>query len=132
MSLDVLIVDDHEPMRAMLRAVLERSGAAARVREASCGAQALALMAERSAQLVLCDQSMPGMSGVELLLRLRATPAHAGVRVLLLSGHTDAEFTKAAEAAGADAVLVKPIKPSALLRAIAVLAPAAAPAAIRA
>lgn len=125
MSLDILIVDDHAPMRMMLRAVLERSGVPVHVREAGSGAKALALLLEQPADLVLCDQSMPHMSGVELVLRLRGEPRHAGLRVIMLSGHADPEFTRAAQSAGADAILLKPVKPSLLLRTISALMPGA-------
>jgi two-component system sensor histidine kinase EvgS len=119
--LDVLIVDDHEPMRAMLRRVLERAGA--RVGEAATGEQALAAFAAAPAPLVIFDQSMPGMSGIELTRALR-TQSDC-VKLVMLTGHAKADIAVAARAAGADAVLVKPIAPSALLAAIASLTSAA-------
>lgn len=117
LALDVLIVDDHEPMRAMLRKVLERAGVAS-VRDAASGKAALELLQERSAQLILVDQTMPEMDGLTLVDRVRADPSYAGARVIMLTGRADAPHAEAARNAGVDAVLVKPVAPSELLAAI--------------
>lgn len=124
MNLDVLIVDDHEPMRALLRTVLERAGAM--VRTAESGAEAMGLLDEGGADLVICDQNMPGMSGTELVQTLRADARHARARVIMVSGRAEAAFTEAARSAGVDRVLVKPILPSTLIATIADLMRAAA------
>lgn len=124
MSFEILIVDDHEAMRMMLRRMLERAGA--QVREAHNGAEALRALSQRGAHLVLCDQNMPGMSGIELVRTLRADRNQTRTRMMILSGNTEAGFTEAAQAAGADAVLAKPILPSKLLDAISQVMRAAA------
>ena len=116
-GLDVLIVDDHAGMRAMLRAVLERASVA-HVREAPDAAQALALAAERAPQLMLVDQRMPEMNGLELIARLRADARCAASRIIVITGHIDANFREAAKSAGADMVLGKPVSPRDLLAAI--------------
>lgn len=117
-ALDVLIVDDHPAMRALLRKVLERAGAAS-VRDAAGGAEGLALLAQQAAQLILVDQTMPGMDGVAFVEQVRAQGAAA--RIMMITGRGDARTAETARAAGADAVLVKPIAPSDLLAAIAAL-----------
>lgn len=114
-ALSVLIVDDHEPMRALLRKVLERAGAA-EVRDASDGAAGLALLEQGSADLILVDQTMPGMDGATFVTRARA--AGSGARVLVITGRGDAATRDAAHAAGADGVLVKPVSPRDLIAAI--------------
>ena len=114
MTLSVIIVDDHAPMREMLNAVFSRAGAA--VREAGDGATALALFDAAPADLVVMDQSMPGMSGVALIAALRARSSTLGL--ILISGHKDAALTAEARAAGADAVLVKPVSPRALMETV--------------
>lgn len=116
--LDALIVDDHAPMRVMMRRILEKSGVVASIREARQAAEAITLLNESGAGLVLCDQSMPGMSGVELIGALRADPRHARTCILLISGHADTALAERARAAGANGVLVKPISARALLEAI--------------
>ncbi len=117
LALDVLIVDDHEPMRAMLRKVLERAGVEA-IRDAASGKAALDLLQERNAQLILVDQTMPEMDGLALVERVRADPSCTGVRIVMLTGRADAAHAEAAHKAGVDAVLVKPVAPSELLAAI--------------
>ncbi len=114
-DLDVLIVDDHEGMRAMLRKMLERAGVGA-VRDAASGAAALALLAARDADLVLCDQTMPEMDGLSFLRAARAAGSQA--RAIVISGRDDAGFADEARAAGAATVLVKPVSPRDVLAAI--------------
>lgn len=112
--LDVLIVDDHEGMRALLRTVLERAGAA-RVRDAGGAAEALALIAAAAPSLILVDRRMPEMDGLAFIARVRATEAFAGVRIIMLTGDADLVARQAALTAGADAVLAKPVSPRTLL-----------------
>ncbi len=112
-SLDILIVDDHEPMRAMLRKVLERAGVEA-IRDAANGTAALALLREKPAQLILVDRNMPGMDGAAFIAHVRADPRLAAAHILMITG----DARQAENAAGADAVLVKPVAPRDLLAAI--------------
>lgn len=116
-ELDVLIVDDHEAMRVMLARVLVRAGVT-QVRMASSGMEALALLAERPASLVLADQRMPGMDGLSFVTAVRGEERLRGALVIMISGATDVAHFDAAREAGADAVLVKPVSPRALLDAI--------------
>lgn len=111
-DLDILIIDDHEAMRTLLRTVLTRAGARA-VREAANGAAALAQLAERSASLILVDQSMPGMDGTAFVQQARANGSTA--HIVMITGHADGRHTDAAVAAGVDALLVKPVTPRALI-----------------
>jgi two-component system chemotaxis response regulator CheY len=114
-ALSVLIVDDHEAMRALLRKVLERAGIDD-VRDAQNGASGLAMLGERSADLILVDQTMPQMDGVTFVEHARA--AGSAARIAMITGRGDARTSDAARAAGADAVLVKPVAPRDLLAAI--------------
>jgi two-component system chemotaxis response regulator CheY len=116
-ELDVLIVDDHEGMRVLISRVLVRAGVAG-VRAAASGAEALEQLRERPAALVLADQNMPGMDGLAFIRAVRADGALGGPRIIMISGQTSAEHAAAARAAGADAVLVKPVSPRQLLQAI--------------
>ncbi|ANP45601.1 response regulator [Candidatus Viadribacter manganicus] len=119
-DLDVLIVDDHEGMRTLLTRVLVRVGVT-RVRQAANGADALAALKARPASLVLADRNMPGMSGLAFIEAARADTALAHARIIMISGDTSAEHRAAARAAGADAVLEKPVTPRSLLNAIEAL-----------
>ncbi len=123
-DLDILAVDDNAGMRALLERVLTAAGAT--VRSAASGAEALAHMEERVAHIVLCDQTMPSMSGIELTRRLRAAYGADPV-IVILSGHNDVAD---ARAAGVDDLLMKPISPRFLLERIeALLSARARPAA---
>lgn len=119
-ELDVLIVDDHEAMRTLIARVLVRAGVA-QVRTAANGVEALQKLRERPATLVLADQNMPGMDGLAFIAAVRAVSsgAHLGApRIVMVSGQTSAQHAEAARAAGADAVLVKPVSPRDLLQTI--------------
>ena len=83
MSHQILIVDDEKNIRRMLSIIFESEGYA--VREALTGEGALASMADRAADLVLLDVGLPGISGIDVLARLRA--AHPEAAVVLISGH---------------------------------------------
>lgn len=113
--LDVLIVDDHEAMRLLLRKVLERAGAE-RVRDAGDGAAGLAALADSAASLILVDHRMPDMDGTAFIARVKQSGAAA--KIIMITGHAEPRYAEAARAAGADDVLTKPISPSALVRAI--------------
>jgi DNA-binding NarL/FixJ family response regulator len=123
-ALDVLIIDDHAGMRDLLTRVLTAAGASS-VREAPDAETALALLAERMASLILADQNMAGMSGLDFVRRFRAQYG-ARASVLMLSGQEDAEFGAKALVAGADGALPKPVSPRTLLDAIATIIGAAA------
>ena len=83
----VLVVEDEQPLRAMIRRLLQREGYT--VLEADNGAQALRLLEEatgRTVELVLTDVRMPLMGGRELAAALaRSQP---GLPVVLMSGFT--------------------------------------------
>lgn len=117
-ALDILIVDDHAGMRALLSTVLARAGAE-RVRQAASGAEALALLEERPAALILADQMMPEMDGIAFTEQVRAEGSDA--RIIMITGRAEPRYAEAAAAAGANAVLVKPISPRALIEAIEAL-----------
>ncbi len=99
----------------MLQALKEKG---ARVREAGDGAQALDLLRAQPANLILVDQLMPGMDGVELISAVRSEPGIAGARIVMITGYAETSVTKTAEAAGADLVLAKPLAPAALVSAL--------------
>jgi two-component system, chemotaxis family, chemotaxis protein CheY len=114
-SLDILIVDDHDPMRAILEKALRAAGADS-IRSAEDAGQALALLAERPADLVIADLMMPGMDGLAFVAALRADARLAHARIVMITGY--ANVADEARAAGADVVLLKPIAPPELLAAI--------------
>ncbi|MGE0812749.1 MAG: response regulator [Vicinamibacterales bacterium] len=113
----VLIVDDEPTLRRMVRLTLEDLH---EVHEAGDAAQALeAVRAHGPFDVVLLDQKMPGMSGVELLGELRRVSP--STRVVMLTAHASLDLATAALAGGASHFLAKPMTP-ALLRAAVIAA----------
>jgi diguanylate cyclase (GGDEF)-like protein/PAS domain S-box-containing protein len=81
----LLLVDDEENVLMSLKRILRREGYL--ILTASDGEEALKLMAENEVSVLLSDQRMPGMSGVELLRRVKVM--HPKVVRMILSGYTD-------------------------------------------
>ncbi len=101
----ILIVDDDASHRRMLAEALESQGYA--VRQAVDGPAALDALASHSVDLALLDIRMPGMSGMELLERIRRV--HAALPVVMVTAHGDVRTAVAAIKIGAHDFLEKPI-----------------------
>lgn len=86
MALNVLIVDDSATMRAMVIKTLQMSGAPlGKVLQASDGQAGLDVLASEPVDVVLVDINMPVMNGMEMIERMRATPALAALPVIVVS-----------------------------------------------
>lgn len=70
--------------------------------------QAIALLRERRPSVILMDVNLPGMDGVALTERLKSTPAHADIPVLMLTGEARRETLDRSRLAGAAGFIVKP------------------------
>jgi CheY-like chemotaxis protein len=103
----VLVVEDDEDSREVLRLIVESCGAT--VRLAVDGAEALARVGEARPDLVLCDLRMPGVDGFTFLERLRADPRSRHVRVVAVTALDSDEDVARTWAAGFDGHVVKPI-----------------------
>ncbi|MEQ1491645.1 MAG: response regulator, partial [Terricaulis sp.] len=84
-DLDVMIVDDHEAMRALLARVFTKVGVA-NLRAVADAAAALASLRERPASLILADKNMPGMDGLAFLTAVRGESAFGAPKIIMLSG----------------------------------------------
>lgn len=104
----VLVVDDERFMRLQVRQVLQREGF--EVFEAESGGQALACLDEVRPDLVLVDGLMPDMDGVECCRRILASPGHAHLPVLMITGLDDRASIDQAFAAGALDFVTKPVQ----------------------
>ncbi|MFI9383149.1 response regulator transcription factor [Kutzneria sp. NPDC052558] len=101
---DVLVVDDDRGVREALRRGLALENFT--VREAADGAAACAEIAARPPAVVVLDVAMPGMSGIEVMRRLRAEGWT--LPVCMLSARDEVDDRVAGLAAGADDYVVKP------------------------
>lgn len=118
----VLVVDDDPDTRLLLRSFMEDAGF--RIKEAEDGNAALAALDDREDPftLVTLDLDMPGMSGLEVLEKIRSRVATASVPVVVATGLDDPEVELELFEAGADDFIVKPVDPPRfLLRVQAVL-----------
>src|SRR5690349_3548740 len=103
----VLVVDDSDSLRRLLAYVLGSDGHT--VVQAADGNHGLKLLTSEPFGVAVLDVMMPGIDGLTLCRILRKTPAAGSVKVLIVS----AAVTEAqALAAGADAFLSKPFRPS--------------------
>jgi len=93
----VLLVDDDEAVRGVVRGGLEMRGY--RVLDAASGASALALAAAERPQIAVIDYAMPGMDGAETAERLRAIAP--GLPIILASGYADTAAVEKALGEGA-------------------------------
>lgn len=112
-KLDVLVVDDEQWAADGLARFVRSFGHGCRV--ASDGDEALRLMADGQANVVISDWDMPGMSGAELCKRIRNAANDAPYTYFIfLSGFDDREHLFAAMEAGADHYQRKPVDLDAL------------------
>jgi CheY-like chemotaxis protein len=113
--LDVLVLDDSRPMRALLRALLGDLGVGS-VRDHPDAASAMADLRRRPADIVLADWVMPPPDGLAFTRALRALPDAVLRRtpVLMVTAHAEAWRVRAARDAGVTEFLAKPVAPRAL------------------
>ncbi len=112
----LVIVDDHQIVRAGLQQILEIDPTMTVVGTAGDGSAALALVALHHPDVVLMDLSMPTMDGVEATKRIKA--ADPNTLIIVLSSYGDEAHVVRALEAGADGYLLKHSEPEQLVRAI--------------
>lgn len=113
----LLVEDDPRDVEWTLRAF--RCGKVNnQVTVARDGERALELLQQDEAlfQLVLLDLRLPGLSGFEVLRRLKADPRTASLRIVVLTGSSYARDVEVCRRLGVDAYLVKPVDPESLFR----------------
>jgi two-component system chemotaxis sensor kinase CheA len=104
-EVSVMVVDDALTIRELQKSILERAGY--RVRTASNGAEALAMLATEDTTLVLTDIEMPKMDGFALIEAMRKHPRLAHVPVIILSSRGSEADRRRGLEAGADGYIVK-------------------------
>ncbi|MGD9852640.1 MAG: response regulator [Nitrospirales bacterium] len=103
----ILLVDDDQQLRNVLRIALEAAGYDCA--EAQDGQEARnLLMTGKSVALIVTDHQMPRMTGLELVQWVRSQSTISGIPILLYSGQMADDLSQQAERAGSTAVLAKP------------------------
>jgi CheY-like chemotaxis protein len=117
----VLVVEDHEDARALLRYVLERCGA--HVLTAASSGEGLQVLAEKRPDALLADIEMPLEDGYALIGKIRALPAEAGgaTPAAALTAYASAQDRAKALRAGFQAHLAKPAHPGVVVSTVASL-----------
>ncbi|MGF6960372.1 response regulator [Paraburkholderia youngii] len=116
----ILIADDHAIVRGGPRQIVATTSDIVVVAEAAQGSEVIDGLRSRAVDLLLLDMTMPGISGIVLIRRVRAE--HPSLPVLVLSIHDEAQVASRALRAGATGYLTKDSDPEVLLAAIRRLA----------
>ena len=103
----VLLVEDTEDNRFMMRRLLEMSGY--RVVEAMNGEEAVKLARAETPQLILMDLSLPVIDGLAATRLIRKVPALASTPIIAVSAHDTSDFQAEAVEAGCNSYVTKPI-----------------------
>ncbi|MDQ6708235.1 MAG: response regulator [Acidobacteriota bacterium] len=113
----VLIIEDSDTCSETLRIALEQIPEIA-IRAASTARGALNILTggDCVVSAVVADLQLPGMSGLDLLARLRSDPRFAALPFCIISGDSDPGLPRRALAGGADAFFAKPYSPAEVRR----------------
>jgi CheY-like chemotaxis protein len=103
----VLVVEDHDDTRFLLRMLLEQDGYA--TLEVADGLEAVEIAGREHPDLILMDGSLPGLDGLSAARLMRAKEHLREIPIVALSGHAGREFQSKAYAAGCDACITKPL-----------------------
>ena len=113
MSKRILVVEDHEDNRQILRDLLGNAGY--QMIEAETGEAGLVAAAAERPDLILMDIQLPGLDGYEATRRLKADPALHSIPIIVVTSYALSGDDAKARAAGCDAYVTKPYSPRALL-----------------
>lgn len=106
-ALKVMIVDDQQTMRSLVRNGLREIGVTD-MREAVDGEDALRQLLSMPVNLVISDFNMPKLDGLGLLRAIRAAPQLRSTGFIMLTGRADGDLVKRAVQFGVNNYLVKP------------------------
>ena len=118
MTLRVLVVDDNEDHRFLIRRALAPLGDRVRVSLAADGPAALAAVAADPPDLVLLDVKMPGMDGFEVLRRLRAEARSRTLPIVLFTSSDHEEERQRGADLGASGFVTKPLDAASFSRVV--------------
>ncbi|MFS8977111.1 response regulator transcription factor [Cupriavidus necator] len=101
----ILIVDDHPPVRVVLKTHLSQVLGVTHVLEADNGQAAIEIVRQYAPDVVILDLDIPKINGLEVIPRLKAI--HPGIRILVISGQDQNTFAPRARQAGAHGYVSK-------------------------
>ena len=113
MTKRILVVEDHEDNRQILRVLLGSAGY--EMIEAHDGETALTTAASERPDLILMDIQLPGLDGYEATRRIKADPALRGIPIIAVTSYALSGDEDKARAAGCAAYVAKPYSPLELL-----------------
>jgi two-component system cell cycle response regulator DivK len=113
MSRRILVVEDHEENRNIVRDLLQSAGY--EMLEALTGEDGVALAERERPDLILMDIQLPGLDGYEATRRIKANPALRAIPIIAVTSYALSGDDQKALAAGCDAYVTKPFSPRALL-----------------
>jgi DNA-binding NarL/FixJ family response regulator len=113
MGTTILIVDDNQRLRGLIRRLSSQEPDLEVVGEAEDGKEAIRLVHLLRPDIVLMDLVMPRVNGLEALRRIKAE--HPETKVIIMTVHTEDAYRRTAEANGTDAFLLKKALMTALL-----------------
>ena len=105
----VLLVDDEKIERNGIRMLLQRMPEEFEIREASNGVEALRMLREETADMVLTDIKMPQMDGIELIEKIREYGSQ--MPIAIFSGYGEFDYAQKAIRNGVSNYILKPVKP---------------------
>ena len=108
----VLLVDDEDQLRKVMRDLLEREGYL--VAEARDGIQALSEVDRHAPDIIVLDLNLPGMDGYSVLTQLRSRPSTRSIPIIVLTAKGDEDNEVRVFELGADDFLTKPFRARAL------------------
>jgi len=109
----ILVADDEEVLRMLIVDSLEDEGY--EIVEAGDGAEAYEAFQKERFDLLLLDYSMPGMTGIDVIRKVRGASVNSDVKIMMLTAKTQQSDEEIARKAGADFFLTKPFSPSKLV-----------------
>lgn len=112
-AIKVLVADDAQSMRAMVKSILKTMGFT-NILEAADGNQTAKLLDKRAFNLILCDWEMPGFKGDELLKMARDSSHNKKSIFIMCTGSNDQDNVKKAISLGVSNFIIKPFNPKTL------------------
>ncbi len=114
----VLIVEDSDSTRAMMRSIVEDIGEDFYVVEAANGFEALKILPAEDFDLIITDINMPDINGLELINFIKTTPRYSNIPLIIVSTESTEEDRRRGMALGANDYITKPFEPEALKESI--------------